>query len=206
MSFRKELKSIIFENKINKLTKWISDNNGKILYPESNINSVYLDNRNFSMYTDSLEGTVPRKKIRIRNYNNLPVFNKNNNRLELKISSVEGRFKTTKQSENINLSHFKINDINYGVCLPIICVSYKRIYYSVKNIRLTLDKKIIYRRIKFGKISNFCQNEPFNVIEIKYKNSSLDNSIKSFPFHFVRFSKYARAIELINKKYNFYLN
>ena len=206
MSFRKELKSIIFENKINKLTKWISDNNGKILYPERNINSVYLDNRNFSMYTDSLEGTVPRKKIRIRNYNNLPVFNKNNNRLELKISSVEGRFKTTKQSENINLSHFKINDINYGVCLPIICVSYKRIYYSVKNIRLTLDKKIIYRRIKFGKISNFCQNEPFNVIEIKYKNSSLDNSIKSFPFHFVRFSKYARAIELINKKYNFYLN
>ena len=62
MSFRKELKSIIFENKINKLTKWINENNGKILYPERNINSVYLDNRNFSMYTDSLEGTVPRKK------------------------------------------------------------------------------------------------------------------------------------------------
>tara|TARA_B110000438_G_C15483347_1_gene508242 strand:- start:72 stop:686 length:615 start_codon:yes stop_codon:yes gene_type:complete len=203
MSFRKELKSIIFENKINKLTKWINENNGKILYPERNINSVYLDNRNFSMYTDSLEGTVPRKKIRIRNYNNFPVFNKNNNRLELKISSVEGRFKTTKQSENINLSHFKINDINYGVCLPTICVSYKRIYYKVKNIRLTLDKKIIYRRIKFGQISNFCQNEPFNVIEIKYKNSSLDNTIKSFPFHFVRFSKYSRAIEIINKKYNF---
>ena len=188
---------------MNKLTKWISENNGKILYPERNINSVYLDNRNFSMYNESLEGTVPRKKIRIRNYNHFPTFNKGNNRLELKISSVEGRYKTTKQSENINLSHFKINDVNYGVCLPILCVSYKRIYYSVKNIRLTLDKKITYRRIKFGKISNFYQSDPFSIIEIKYKNSSLDNSIKSFPFHFVRFSKYARAIELINKKYNF---
>jgi SPX domain protein involved in polyphosphate accumulation len=202
MSFRKELKSIIFENKINKLTKWINENNGKILYPERNINSIYLDNRTFSMYTDSLEGTVPRKKIRIRNYNSLPKFNKNNNKLELKISSVEGRFKTSKKSKNLDLSHFKINDINYGVCLPTICVSYKRIYYIVKDIRLTLDKKIIYRRIKFGKISNFYQNEPYSVIEIKYKNSSLDNSIRSFPFHFVRFSKYARAIELINKKYN----
>ena len=131
MSFRKELKSIIYENKINKLIKWISENNGKILYPERNINSIYLDNRTFSMYTDSLEGTVPRKKIRIRNYNSLPKFNKNNNKLELKISSVEGRFKTTEKSKNLNLSHFKINDINYGVCLPTICVSYKRIYYEL---------------------------------------------------------------------------
>ena len=62
MSFRKELKSIVFENKINKLIKWINENNGKVLYPERNINSVYLDNRNLSMYFDSLEGTVPRKK------------------------------------------------------------------------------------------------------------------------------------------------
>lgn len=203
MSFRKELKSIVFENKINKLIKWINENNGKVLYPERNINSVYLDNRNLSMYNDSLEGTVPRKKIRIRNYNNDLAFNQGNNKLELKISSVEGRFKTTKDSKNINFSQFKINDVNYGVCLPIVCVSYKRIYYSVKNIRLTLDNKIIYRRVKFGKISEFHQPEPFNVIEIKYKNEHLDNSIKSFPFHFVRFSKYARAIELINKKFHF---
>ena len=39
---------------------------GKILYPERNINSVYFDNDNLSMYHDSIEGSVPRKKIRIR--------------------------------------------------------------------------------------------------------------------------------------------
>ena len=202
MSFRIENKYEVSIKKLDNFYKFLKNSNVKQIYDKRQINSIYFDNKSKDSFHNSEEGTVPRKKIRIRNYNLLPEFNKNNNKLELKISSVEGRFKTTEKSKNLNLSHFKINDINYGVCLPTICVSYKRIYYLVKNIRLTLDKKIIYRRIKFGKISNFYQNEPFNVIEIKYKNSSLDNSIRSFPFHFVRFSKYARAIELINKKYN----
>ena len=203
MSFRKELKSIVSRNKFDLLKKWILQNNGEILHPERNINSLYLDNKNLSMYKDSIEGTVPRKKIRIRNYNNYPVFDLKNNKLELKISSAEGRYKTTKATGNINLFNFKINDITYGPCYPIICVTYKRIYYSVKKIRLTIDSNIVYRRVKFGKISNFLQVEPYNVIEIKYKNFELDNLVKSFPFHFVRFSKYSRAIELKNKKYGY---
>ena len=203
MSFRKELKSIVFKNKFDLLKKWISQNNGEILHPERNINSLYLDNKNLSMYKDSVEGTVPRKKIRIRNYNNYPVFDLKNNRLELKISSAEGRYKKTKPTGNINLFNFKINDIAYGLCFPVICVTYKRIYYSVKKIRLTIDRNIVYRRVKFGKISSFLQVEPYSVIEIKYQNFELDNLIKSFPFHFVRFSKYSRAIEFKNKKYGY---
>jgi SPX domain protein involved in polyphosphate accumulation len=203
MSFRKELKSIVFKNKFDLLKKWISQNNGEILHPERNINSLYLDNKNLSMYKDSVEGTVPRKKIRIRNYNNYPVFDLKNNRLELKISSAEGRYKKTKPTGNINLFNFKINDIAYGSCFPVICVTYKRIYYSVKKIRLTIDRNIVYRRVKFGKISSFLQVEPYSVIEIKYQNFELDNLIKSFPFHFVRFSKYSRAIEFKNKKYGY---
>ena len=201
MSFRKELKSIIYKDKINNFKKWIFENNGNILYPERTINSVYLDNRNYSMYRDSIEGTVPRKKIRVRNYNTNPVFDLNNNKLELKISSAEGRYKTIKDSKNINLFNFKINDINYGSCYPVVCVSYKRIYYSVKNIRLTIDRNIVYRRVKLGKINNFFQVEPYNIVEIKYKKSEFDNVIKSFPFNFVRFSKYSRSIELRNRKY-----
>tara|TARA_B110000259_G_C13995121_1_gene394114 strand:+ start:1053 stop:1676 length:624 start_codon:yes stop_codon:yes gene_type:complete len=206
MSFRKELKSIISKNKLNILKKWIQQNNGEILHPERNINSLYLDNKNFSMYNDSVEGSVPRKKIRIRNYNNQPTFNQKNNNLELKISSAEGRFKETKPTGNINLFNFKINDMSYGPCYPVICVTYKRIYYSLKKIRLTIDRNITYRRVKLGKISNFLQIEPYNVIEIKYKNHDLDDLVKSFPFHFVRFSKYSRAIELKNKKYGNWLS
>ena len=79
MSFRKELKSIISKNKLDILKKWILQNNGEILHPERSINSLYLDNKNFSMYNDSVEGSVPRKKIRIRNYNNHPAFDQKNN-------------------------------------------------------------------------------------------------------------------------------
>mgnify|MGYP007000307599 len=60
MSFRKELKSVLTHSKKNLLQKWIFENNGKILYPERNINSLYYDNDNFSMYHDSVEGLVPR--------------------------------------------------------------------------------------------------------------------------------------------------
>tara|TARA_B100000780_G_C21048247_1_gene420846 strand:- start:125 stop:742 length:618 start_codon:yes stop_codon:yes gene_type:complete len=201
MSFRRELKSIIYKNKINQLKKWMLENNGELLHKERNINSIYLDNKNFSMYKDSIEGSVPRKKIRIRNYNTLPVFNLKNNKLELKISSPEGRYKKIKDSEKIDLFNFKINDINYGPCYPVTCVTYKRIYYSVKNIRLTIDTNISYRRVNLGKISNFSQIEPYYVIEIKYKNFEFDDLVRSFPFHFVRFSKYSRSIESRNKKY-----
>ena len=65
MSFRKELKSILIKSKSNLLEKWISENNGKILYPERNINSVYFDNDKLSMYHDSIEGSVPRKKLEL---------------------------------------------------------------------------------------------------------------------------------------------
>jgi SPX domain protein involved in polyphosphate accumulation len=201
MSFRRELKSIIFKNKIQKLKEWIFQNKGEILHPERNINSLYLDNSSLSMYRDSLEGSVPRKKIRIRNYNEQPIFDSKNNKLELKISSAEGRFKTIKKAQNINLFNFKISDMNYGLCTPNICITYKRIYYNIQNIRLTIDRNIVYRRVKLGRISNFLQIEPFNVVEIKYKNNTFDNLVKTFPFHFVRFSKYSRGVEFINKKH-----
>ena len=203
MSFRKELKSIISKNKIEKLKYWVMQNDGEILHAERNINSVYLDNKNFSMHVDSMEGSVPRKKIRIRNYNDFPIFDTKNNKLELKISSAEGRYKKVTNIDNVDLFNFKVNDNNYGACFPVVCVSYKRIYYSLKKIRLTIDRNISYRIVKFGKISSFFHPEPYNIIEIKYNNPEYDNIVKSFPFHFVRFSKYSRAIEYKKKKYGF---
>ena len=43
------------------------------------------------MYKDSIEGSVPRKKIRIREY---PNSRDDKYYFEIKTSSVEGRFKT----------------------------------------------------------------------------------------------------------------
>ena len=195
MSFRKEIKSIIVKNKLNLLKKWISENNGKILFPQRRINSIYFDNAHLSMYHDSIEGCVPRKKIRIRNYNDLPEFNKGVNNLELKISSAEGRFKKKKEVNDINLRNFKINDDIYGSCRPIICVSYSRIYYNCYKVRLTIDTDIKYRRIFFGQIRDIYFKEPYCVAEIKYNDNSDNKILNKFPFHFVRFSKYCKAIE-----------
>lgn len=197
MSFRKELKSILTYSKKNLLQKWIFENNGEILYPERNINSVYYDNKNLSMYHDSVEGLVPRKKIRVRNYNKIPEFHLKNNKLELKISSAEGRFKKIDNLKSFNLLSYAVKDDQYGLCKPIICVSYKRTYYKINKYRLTIDKDINYRKISFGRISNFNIKDPNSVVEIKYSGQKDDQISNIFSFHFVRFSKYCRAIEFL---------
>ena len=99
MTFRTEKKVRINSSKIYDLTKWIDENDGFQLYPKRVINSIYFDTSNYSMYSDSMEGVLPRKKIRLRNYNYKFIFDKNVKK-EIKISSVEGRFKTSSLEKN----------------------------------------------------------------------------------------------------------
>ena len=134
MSFRKELKSVLVKSKYNILLSWIFKNNGKVLYPPRIINSVYFDNANSDMYFQSIEGTLPRKKIRLRIYdrtNFIGNFFKNAN-LEYKISSVEGRFKIVKK-KNSNSQKLYIDDSSYGKCYPKINILYERSYFIIKN-------------------------------------------------------------------------
>ena len=60
----------------------------KKLYKGRLVNSCYLDTYDLRMFSESDEGILPRKKIRFRWYENEEIFNK-----EIKISSIEGRFK-----------------------------------------------------------------------------------------------------------------
>ena len=90
MCFRKEEKLKIPLNNIFLLKKMIIDSEGKILYPSRKINSIYFDNQNFSMYNHSIEGIVPRKKIRIRIYNQEFKSCKDVKK-KIKITAVEGR-------------------------------------------------------------------------------------------------------------------
>ena len=52
------------------LLRWIHHKGGKTLYPERKICSRYFDNNNMQMYLDTVEGIIPRKKIRVRNSKN----------------------------------------------------------------------------------------------------------------------------------------
>ena len=93
MSFRIEEKLYIRYENLLDFKNFLYKNSAKNLYEPRKIKSLYYDNLNLEMYTDSIEGNVPRKKIRIRNY---PDNNDEKYYLEIKNSSVEGRYKTRK--------------------------------------------------------------------------------------------------------------
>ena len=76
------------------LLNWIKCKEGKILYPERKVCSRYFDNQNMQMYYDTIEGIVPRKKIRIRTYNSENFTDINNDyALEIKMTTEYNKMK-----------------------------------------------------------------------------------------------------------------
>ena len=144
------------------------------------------------MYANSIEGVVPRKKIRIRNYPN----EKNGKfYLEKKISSVEGRYKEKKEIDIFKFERILktgIYDYDYGLCKPLLYVEYQRSYYILGESRVTHDNKIKYYR--FGnKLIKHDENEIFE-IKTNYL-ADLDKLNQTFPMDRTRFSKYCNAFE-----------
>ena len=70
MSFRIEEKLYIKEQNLIEFKDFISKKSPQKLFTPRKIESLYFDNVNLDMYNDSVEGIVPRKKIRIRKYPN----------------------------------------------------------------------------------------------------------------------------------------
>ena len=190
MSFRIENKYQLSTAKLSEFFIFLNDYSAKEMYPTRLIKSIYFDNQNFSAYRESIEGVVPRKKIRIRNYPNTSV----NFNLEIKINSIEGKFKTTK--DNINSNDILKNgyhDCNYGLCYPTVEVSYIRGYFSIFNLRVTLDTSISYSQYNKKKIMPYQET---TIMEVK--SNSLDNVNyieNKINFPKTRFSKYCNAIE-----------
>jgi len=68
MSYRIEQKLFIEKNYIIDFKKFINENFVKKIYKPRVIESLYFDNKEKEMYRGSIEGSVPRKKIRLRYY------------------------------------------------------------------------------------------------------------------------------------------
>jgi SPX domain protein involved in polyphosphate accumulation len=100
MSFRFELKFALRKEKIPELKNYLDKLKIVKNFPPRLINSIYFDNNKYQSFEDSEEGISPRKKIRLRYYNN----DKNLIFFEKKINSYEGRF---KESNSINLIEYK---------------------------------------------------------------------------------------------------
>ena len=194
MSFRKEIKFNINKSNIKKFLYWIEKEGAKKLHNKRVVNSIYFDNEKLSMYHDSIEGIIPRKKLRIRNYN------KDNEFLfEKKISSQEGRFKLSKKNLRCDeIMKSGIIDNQYGLCKPKIKVCYLRSYFTFKSFRITLDEDINYSKFEKNHKSSFIYKDSESVAEIKGKKLSQDFLDNYFPFTTIRFSKYCKGINLVN--------
>ena len=194
MTFRIEEKIPLSSSDMIVLCENLIKDGMKPLFKKRKIFSTYFETTNLNMFNDSLEGVLPRKKIRVRHYPD----SSSNYSLEIKYSSIEGRF---KKSNEILISDHKrylqngIFDNLYGICMPLLEVIYEREYFQIGGIRVTFDKNILYRSLKNRKIEKV---DDWSVVEIKAPlHISIDylQSLVSAPRK--RFSKYTNGISII---------
>lgn len=192
MSFRIEDKLYIKSENLIDFKIFLNANSCKKLHKPRMIESLYFDNHNFQTYNDSIEGMVPRKKIRIRNY---PSSDDKKYYYEIKNSSVEGRYKTRKIIDKKDFEEIKkvgIFDEQYGLCLPKIYIRYYREYFKSKDVRISVDTNIKYRDSR----TNFQISDDRIIAELKTSiNKDIDELNKEFPIQRIRFSKYCFGME-----------
>ena len=192
MSFRKEKKYRVTKSEFHELMNSWLKNNMKPLHINRQVNSIYFDNNEYKMFHDSEEGVLLRKKVRIRWYNKKSEF-----KLEEKISTIEGRFKTVKSlgyigsiCEALNYRHV---DQIYGALEPSLKVSYERSYFLMDKMRITFDNEINYCNLRQN--HSIQKRDPETVIEIKTPFGVSDDYIeKTIPYSTSRFSKYSRGL------------
>jgi len=196
MSFRIEEKLHVDRYKLTTFKDWLYKNGGHSLYDSRTVSSTYFDNRTKDMFHDSEEGCVPRKKIRVRSYS-LGEHKIESSTLETKISSIEGRYKIKEKNFNLSkIMKIGVIDSNYGVCKPIVRVTYDREYFMLFGVRITIDRNIRYKALN----STFMEvRDPGVAVEIKANyQTSAEYLIRKFPFIRTRLSKYSNAINILN--------
>tara|TARA_B100001121_G_scaffold302147_1_gene314336 strand:- start:524 stop:1138 length:615 start_codon:yes stop_codon:yes gene_type:complete len=197
MSFRLEKKFTLDTRKYDEFIRYINTIEAKKIYNSRKVFSTYFENDFFSSFKQSEEGVVPRKKIRIRSYNtnDHSVVSK----LEIKISAEDSRFKKVERIKSKHQIEKLLNrgfiDRNYGLCKPLLNVSYEREYYQLTDHRITIDKNISYCNFKKKKK---IFKEPLSIIEFKSdttKDINLYDNILTSPIS--RFSKYCRGMNKV---------
>ena len=196
MTFRIEEKLYVRPENLIDFKSYLKKKSINRIYNPRKIKSLYFDNSNLEMYNDSIEGLVPRKKIRIRCY---PDDQDKKLYLEIKNSSVEGRFKSRKTIDNNSFDQYRQNgvlDSQYGICLPNFYVSYKREYAMLEDVRVSIDTDIFYNDYR----TQLIHRDDKIIVEIKTSiKKNLDDLVELFPFQRTRFSKYCFAVQNLSK-------
>ena len=186
-SRRIEKKILIQKMPMNKVEIEIMKHNFFPIFKERHIKSLYYDTTNFNCYKDSFEGIVPRKKYRIRSYDNQQDF-----QLEVKSQELDGRYKKNTKVEGYPKYVF---DKDYGNLEQKLYVMYMRKYYSNNFLRLTLDWGINFQKLngKNLKLRDYLVVELKPITEFSIQGEYLSNNIFNIPE--MSFSKYEQAVE-----------
>lgn len=190
MSYRKEKKYKLTLSDFNILKDVLINKGMEVLYEPRQISSLYYDTELIDMFYNSEEGVLPRKKVRIRWYKDTKKAN-----LEIKTSSIEGRFKTTNSKSYDSIEKFPkvLTDQLYGILTPSLLISYRREYYFFQDMRITFDTSINYLNYRLPVKSSFV--DPERVMEIKVGIDVEDDFIEKYiPYPTSRFSKYSRGL------------
>ena len=198
MTFRTEEKLKIHPSRLPVFLEWLAEREAVVIHPPRRVLSVYLDNDRLGMFHDSMEGVLPRKKLRFRRYapRDQPTTGWC---LESKISSIEGRYKTSLPTTvDPYLLNGSLSDDRYGLCRPRVEVSYLRSYFELDGVRITVDRDISYRNLSLSLQSMASATDPDIVVELKAFSDLPSDLLRGiFPWDRTRFSKYCRAVETV---------
>tara|TARA_Y100000389_G_C17444360_1_gene510633 strand:- start:90 stop:719 length:630 start_codon:yes stop_codon:yes gene_type:complete len=196
---RSEIKHLAEKNDYYKILKLIKKIDSFEIYPTRAISSIYFDNSDYKSFVDSEEGLVPRKKIRIRTYNNFNSIKEIQSKnlkfnFETKIAEKDYDKKISYEIKDpYNLINNGFHDKEFGNCSPIVKVRYLRDYFIFKQSIITLDYNIQYSTRFQDNFINF--TSPYIVLEFK-NNSKFHNKIlfETLGLKSIRFSKYSMAV------------
>lgn len=182
------------------LLEWLKINDFRQIYPDRLVTSIYFDNYSMQSYYDTVEGIVPRRKIRVRGYGTDNLFTPGTVlTFEKKQSSENSR---TKQIEKIthellvDMTSFGTVDSLYGLCRPVCSISYNREYYGLDDFRLTIDRGFTCSLFSGNEVKSCYEEYVFEL-----KTSSDQNLLKlanTLCFPLTRFSKYEKAINTLS--------
>ena len=175
--------------------------NLKKVYQDRYVNSIYFDTINLKSANDNLTGLSKRQKFRIRWYNNDDFFRfeikKKENKLSKKINFEEGNFINNKVFKSDKIFKFlKQNNL-----LEICNIRYLRSYYMYKDLRITLDRNIIYKSLLNNPKNKMIRSSE-KIIEVKFdnytKNSrNLNHLTNDFSILSSRNSKYLNSLNYL---------
>ncbi len=193
---RYEIKFVLNDIQLAEVESWMSSSTSMLSkYEPRIVNSLYMDDIDFSSVKDNLSGISSRKKYRLRWYgetpeNFQPVFEVKgrNDRVGFKktypISSLDGVIHNMSINEIIRNCSMELLSQNYLIDKPLIPsleVQYLRNYFQDHiGLRVTLDKNISFALpAGFTKILKSKRViYPLKILEVKFSPDSKDHAIE----------------------------